>query len=762
MARTFYSPALYRELAETAFDPALAIRRDPVRYEAGERLTLPVEGLHPPVRGESTWRLERFLGGGFAGQVYRARLEQLEAGPDGIPGLEAGGVYALKLLVPPSGFRRAFRNLLFHLAYQGPFSAQASRAACRAGALWQKVIRRAAGARLGREDAVKDVYATVYDARLRTWGEVTEWVEGRTWRLESDPHPARRRGWRRGDPSGTGSPEYLGKRRFMAGLVGLLREMGAAELARQFEWWTMKSQPNVLLRTDRGTPHPEHGLCAIDFRAGLALLPFLPMSPADLRLVPEGLFRRGALVQFDRPDPRRFERFVAAHAAAFADMAPLLADLRGQEAAYRRSLPDLTRTGWRLLVDPARRRAVRRGLADGYVAAGLADPAFADGLAARPGRFAAFYLLGALPFAGRRLRRLWGEPARRAHLGRLLRSRAYRGRALRSRAAWELLAWCRAGRADEAHARRLAARPWRFWLERLLVGWVPFPAVHRALAQPARVARRLREGYRFLRSFLVSAAFRERWFLDTIEAGRRDGMLSDAEAERIRDCARDPFIAKYLKCLGVHFATLPVTQVVSVAVGAAAAGWMLAAGRGPGHAAAAFGLVLVAFQVLPVSPGSLCRGGFVVYLMLRERNLRDYVVAAPVSFLKYLGYLAFPLQMTTTYPALARFMAARWATGAVHAVPVFGERGALLEHAVFDACFNWPQAFGRWAGPRARGLLNLWMLAGAVPPLLIDRLGIALGPRGAVNAAMLLVAVFVLPRVLFYPLLAGRRAVPSR
>jgi hypothetical protein len=46
--------------------------------------------------------------------------------------------------------------------------------------------------------------------------------------------------------------------------------------------------------------------------------------------------------------------------------------------------------------------------------------------------------------------------------------------------------------------------------------------------------------------------------------------------------------------------------------------------------------------------------------------------------------------MTYHYPALARFMASHWATEAVHAVPVFGERGALLEHAVFCLFYNWP------------------------------------------------------------------------
>ncbi|MHC4293513.1 MAG: hypothetical protein ACYSTX_04395, partial [Planctomycetota bacterium] len=72
-----------------------------------------------------------------------------------------------------------------------------------------------------------------------------------------------------------------------------------------------------------------------------------------------------------------------------------------------------------------------------------------------------------------------------------------------------------------------------------------------------------------------------------------------------------------------------------------------------------------------------------------------YNIAVFLSFFKYIGYLAFPIQMTYHYPALARFMASHWATEAVHIVPVFGERGALLEHWVFNLFYNWPLTIRR-------------------------------------------------------------------
>ncbi len=156
---------------------------------------------------------------------------------------------------------------------------------------------------------------------------------------------------------------------------------------------------------------------------------------------------------------------------------------------------------------------------------------------------------------------------------------------------------------------------------------------------------------------------------------------------------KDPFIQKYLKSLAVHVCTLPVTQVVSVLV---AIIYVLMHPDMPRGKAYGIGLGIIAlFQVLPLSPGSLVRGFYVVYLVVKERNFKDYNIAVFLGFFKYIGYLAFPIQMTYRYPALARFMAAHWATDAVHIVPVFGERGALLEHGVFTLFYNRPLTIRR-------------------------------------------------------------------
>lgn len=742
-----------------ARDPSLHFHRPPTRYEEGHELAVELTGVFPAVSGTATLRLEKFLGGGFAGQVYRARLERLDL-PEPVPGLAAGKRYAVKIVIPPSAFSVWFRNTVFWLAFQGPFSAQVSLDACRAGLLFQKVVRRAAGLRFGRETAVKDAYASFYDPGLRAYGEVTEWIEGRTWLLEADEAPWQRRRWREIPLEDTASAEFVATRRFMAGMVGMLHELGAPEFARQYEWWTMKSQPNVMHRTDLPESGPGGTLCAIDFRAGLALLPFLPMSPGDIKLILAGLFRRGTLVQFDRIEMAKLEAFVAAHADHFADLAPALAELGERDRAYRRSLPDVTHHGWRLLCDRALRSEVCGGLVEGYQAKDVVDSACAERLRGGGLRFLLFYLLGVLPFFGTFLRRLWGHAGYRRHLAAAFTSLDYLGRALRGHAARGCIGWLRKGAIGENHARTLTAHPSLYFLERFSVGLLP-ACVHRLLTDPAHVARRIREKWVFFRDFWNHEEVRERWFLDLLDEGEADGMLQPADKQAIARRVREPFIVKYLKCLAVHFATLPVTQVVSVTVGGVLAGWLLARGNSWPEATLAFGATFAFFQVFPISPGSLCRGGYVVWLMVRERNWRDYMVACPLSFAKYIGYLAFPLQMTTTYPALARFLAARWATRAVHVVPVFGEKGALLEHWAFDAFFNYPRVFAKWARPRLGLLLTIWAMLGiSLAASIFVWCDLSLvGPHAAdgINLIIVTVSVFVLPRTLFYPLLAKRR-----
>jgi len=758
MGRTVYSVELCSELRRVAEEAELEIRPRPLRYDSGDVIETDFTTVWPETGGHARFRIEKFVGGGFAGQVYRGVLERVWQDEDTPRELRQGGVYALKIMLPPSRFSRRFRDFIYRLGFQAPFSAQVNRAACRAGLLWQKFALKGAGVEFGRPDAVADVYASFYDPLLKSYGEIREWVEGRTWHLEADTDFRARRRWKDVDPRRTGSPEYVAKRQFMHRFVKMLREAGAAELARQYEWWTMKSQPNVLKRSGNDAD-PQAGLCAVDFRAGLALLPFLPLSPADVPLILAGLVR-GSLVQFDRFNPRALRAFAERRSDRCPDL-PAMADaIISYDREYRRSMPDLTHQGWRLPVSRELRADVRRGLTEGYAARDMVDADFSRRLASRGGRFAVFYMLGAVPILGSLVRKLWGNRIYRRHVGSVLTNSSYFRAAARAGVAARLVRWHRSGRTDELRTARLLRHPALFWTERLTLGWLP-AILHRAATDPSYVAGKIRRAFNFMRLFYRDADFRERWLSDQVEEAYTEGMLREREREEILAHVRDPFIVKYLKCLAVHFATLPVTQIVSVLVGSVAAVWTVVSGGTWGSAGARFGLILIFFQIIPISPGSICRGLYVVYLMIRERNFRDYMVAAPLSFAKYIGYLAFPIQMVTSYPALSRFMASRWATDAVHIVPVFGEKGALFEHMIFDLFFNVPRKFGQWAGRHIRGILDLWLLIGtalATYVFFFRRVDWTLmsGIKTGVQVLIAYAAVFLLPRVLFYPLLKKR------
>jgi len=712
------------------------------RYESGTVLDYEIRGILPDARAKVSLEIVKFVGGGFAGQVYRVVPRTIEPVEGRVEGLEAGRVYALKILIPPTGFGSWIRNLFYGLGFQAPFSLQSLAAAGRSQALWQKFIRRAARIEFGRDNAVADIVGTVRDERLGSYGELIEWVDGRMWRFEVDDDLDARRQWKPGDPGdGPGSPEYRTKREFMKRLVDMMRRMGAIELARQYEWWSLKSQPNAMKRTS-SDPDPRAGLTAVDFRAGMALMPFNPQCPVDFKLILRGL-GRGRLVQFDKGDFRKLEKYLDDHAGAFADLRPALADLRKEDAAYRDALIDWTYHHVRLFGGRLRRRIMAgfregwrvRNVTDDRAEAGLKKSGFLSFLFllapwtalaapllfifAWPGPVWWKYPLWLLPlFLAPLIRKIWGRGDLRAHYGRMIASPRYFLQAGRARISEAMVRWVRGARASEERALRIAGAPWRYYAQ-LPLSILP-PGFHRFLTEKAYFRERIRAMFVQPVRLLIHPAEREIWMFDMIDQGHANGLLNEAEAARIKGQVKEPYIQKYLKSLAVHMATLFVSETVFLITAIVYVlahpdlSWQAATLRA--------GVIIAALNLLPISPGSLVRGFYVIGLMIKERNFRDYNIAFGVSFLKVLGYLAFPIQMTYRYPDLARFMAGHWANEAVHRVPVFGEKGAWLEHFVFDAFYNFPLTLRRRirtraerrAGEKKRGWTTpLIVLAGA-------------------------------------------------
>lgn len=669
------------------------------RFEAGDELCYEVTGIVSGNSGKVHLVVEKFAGGGFAGQVYQVRVTNIEGTDTVIDGLRVGGLYAMKILVPPSQFSTFFRNFLYWVGFQGPFQLQVNPAAARAGALWQKFIRRAAKIRFGNENTIVDIHATFVDYKIGSCGELSEWIDGRTWRLEVDERMDLLRHWASGktvEAEKLGSPEYRSKKQFMAELVKLFHDMGAYEFARQYEWMTCKSQPNCLKRRDTND-NPFTGLVAVDFRAGLVLLPFLPMSPGDFKLILQGLWR-GSLVQFDRGDLAKLEAFVKENYDKFVDMRAMLAELKRLERIYRDSVPDITHNHIRLLCDPKLWLTVCNSAVTGWKVRSLVDEKCEKKFRRDIFSTFAFFLIGCVPLLGKFARRLWCRTEWRQHYWSMVTNLGYFRQAMGARMAEKIIDWHRSGRVDEKRALLLSQFPLRFLCH------LPFSALpagpHRFLTDWRYAKQRI--AYFVVRpvKLYFNAQFREQWLVEMTSEGQKKNILNSEEANTILSHIKEAFIQKYLKCLAVHICMMPVTHIVAVA---AAILYVLNHPEMSAKQAWLVGLGIVAFfQVIPVSPGSLSRGLYVLYLVVRERNFKDYNIAVFLGFFKYVGYLAFPIQMTSRYPALARFMAGHWATEAVHIVPVFGEHGALLEHWVFGLFYNWPLTIRRRMSKRAQ------------------------------------------------------------
>ncbi|CAB1084688.1 hypothetical protein D1AOALGA4SA_12198 [Olavius algarvensis Delta 1 endosymbiont] len=676
------------------------------RYESGTELEYTMTSVETAAQAGVRLVVEKFIGGGFAGQVYRVRVLDIDSIDGFDAAIQVGGVYAVKILIPPSGFSRLFRNALYWLGFQGPFQLQVNPAAARAGALWQKFIRRGSRLVFGDEQAVVDIYATFVDQDIGSCGELSEWVEGRTWRLEVDDQLGSLKRWIKGkavDPAKLGSPEYRAKYAFMQKFVALLHDMGAPEFARQYEWSTWKSQPNCLKRSDTEDT-PDKGLTAVDFRAGLALLPFLPMSPGDFKLIFTGL-QRASLVQFDRGDLDKLKQYVDTHQKEFAGTEDMLAELHDAEAVYRNSVPDITHNHLRLLYSARLWGTIFKSAVDGWKIRNLVNDRCRQNLQNNRPATLLFALLGLIPLIGRFFRRIWGQTFWRRHYLNMLTSWDYLKKSFRAKFIEKIIGWHRDDRVSDENAIKLSRQSWRCTYH-LPLSLLP-AGLHRILTDWQHAKERLDYYLRRPVRLYFNNELREQWLRDMVSEGQEKHLLDDDDAAVILSQIKEPYIQKYLKSLAVHVCTLPVTQVVSLMVAVyfvvqnPQLSWQEALGLA--------GFILVAFQLTPISPGSLVRGFYVLYLVIREKNFKDYNIAVFLGFFKYIGYLAFPIQMTYRYPALARFMAGHWATEAVHVVPVFGERGALLEHKIFNLFYNWPLTIRHRMHQRRR-------LRSAMPP----------------------------------------------
>jgi len=94
-----------------------------------------------------------------------------------------------------------------------------------------------------------------------------------------------------------------------------------------------------------------------------------------------------------------------------------------------------------------------------------------------------------------------------------------------------------------------------------------------------------------------------------------------------------------------------------------------------------------------------------------------------LRFIKYFGCFGFSIQITFYFPVMSWFFAAHLANKTGHIFPVFGERGALLEHWIFCLFYNWPLTIRRRMRRRAEMRATIkpryWHVALCIPVAVI-------------------------------------------
>ncbi len=398
----------------------------PGGYDAGDRVQAQVKDAED--REYATeFEIEGYCGGGFAGQVYRAHCVATAGGS-----VAAGQVVALKFFSPRSGLRRMFRDILYRLCFLTPFPYQFNEDSVRAGLPLTRLLQIACQATMGSARPINEFYGTFWDEHVGAFAEVNEWVSGGVTEPVPDDqillrraHNRRvRKAIRRGAASEADllqpSDEMSHKRRFMARLCSLCREMGLDDLLRQVDWWTGASQPNVLTRRDGSGPAGEPDFVWVDRRPGL---PGLLLSIGDFALLARA-FARGSIPPFDRINYRKLRAWPKAPNRG--EWEELADRLEAADRRYRRTQVDWCTHRLRILSDRSLRGDIAAGVVEYWHRSGRIDAKTRDRLERSSARYTGHLLLSIIPLLGLRLQKWLGNVDYRRHVSRFRREGAYR------------------------------------------------------------------------------------------------------------------------------------------------------------------------------------------------------------------------------------------------------------------------------------------------------------------------------------------------
>jgi hypothetical protein len=443
-----------QQFIEQLRDSHMLCKPERRRYYHGEQITAVIQGLDGRHLQATRFTITHSPGSGFAGQVYCAQPE------------DGGSPVAIKLLRPATRWKEQFRDTLFQLSFQTTFAPRLCEEAVRAGLIWQALLRLGAEIEWGTATAVVQPLGYYWDDELRSFAEIHEWVNGRAVRYSPDEQLVRRLF----DPTiALPACEMRRQRCFMASISQLCIHMGAMGLARQYEWYTFVSQANVLRRLEPVATQSE--FVGVDFRPGLAVPFFLPLSPHHARIIGRGL-RRGVLAHFDEVDLVQLDRYITQHADQFASVAHLITQLKEDEVIYRSGLPDLWHHPTHL-----GQREVRMAVTATWQKLNLISEDEAQKQLEKPLKFHLYFLFVQLPLVGHFLMRWWGNGVYRQHWQRIVSERAYRQEVTAVIRARDLVEWQEEGRVVTAVMPTLAQSLPRYWWHKLILSWLPAPLI---------------------------------------------------------------------------------------------------------------------------------------------------------------------------------------------------------------------------------------------------------------------------------------------
>lgn len=683
----------------------------PGGYDPGDIVSARIKDAEG-VEHDAEFEILRFCGGGFAGQVYRARL--LNCADDC---LAPDQDYALKLFTPRSRLRGKFRDLLYFLGFQSPFPHQYNEAAVRTGIYMTKLLRYVSQVEFGGVGPINDCYATFWDDHIGAFAEVNEWVEGRVTDPDVDSGIFTRR--RRAKESG-GTPEpateISRKKAFMKRIVELCGELGIEDLARQVYWWTGMSQANVLTRNS-GTPDAE--FVWVDRRPGL---PGFLLSLGDFPLLINALFR-GSIPPFDKinfkklrswskaPDPEAWQSIVD--------------ELETVDTSYHRAQVDVISHHIRLLSNKKLRMGICAYIADYWRRSGRIDAAACDKMQNGGIRMLPHLVLSCIPLIGVRLQKIVGNAEYRVHVSKMLSSGRYRWDYFDQHRKIDLAMWLRDKRISDKRAERVLGSLPAFFRDRLCSFWVigipflialpwilkksswpwwAFVGIYAVLAAlitlpPSwqmfftdwAVAKdSLRRLFTSPFKYIFNVSHRRKvnldWIHERTEEDIRHGYVGKEDAKIFESIAGADAMQQYITGIMFTAAVKPVSEIVLVVAGAE---FLKIAHEARTLQHIGWWMLPAAVAIAMISPAGVLRFGYCLVQWARNRHV-PYGIATALAYIRGVGDLAFMVQIAKTYPQFSGYLLTSSLCHLVNMVPVFGERGGLLNIWVATVFLSWP------------------------------------------------------------------------